>query len=139
MAKYSQEVWKKSYAGKNEITRKALSPLKQIYQKLVDLIFIEPRVEPVAELIQAALDLVPKRGVINGDKLLVLQGVVSLLSDTNRLLEHAQQIMDGRSKGSVLNDLINHNSCSSTTASQAQIHLSKPQNDKPKLASHGLW
>ncbi len=35
------EAWRYCYAGKTEITRKALSPLKAIHDKLMGLTFVE--------------------------------------------------------------------------------------------------
>jgi hypothetical protein len=89
------EAWHKCFAGKTEITRKALSPLKTIYQKLTGLSFVEPRVAPVAELIQTAFESLPKRGRIDGANLLMLQGLVSLLRDADGLVEHGQMVIDG--------------------------------------------
>lgn len=48
VAKAASEAWQRCYAGKTEITRKALSPLKSIHEKLLGLTFVEPRVAPVA-------------------------------------------------------------------------------------------
>ena len=62
VAKAAGEAWTRCYAGKTEITRKALSPLKSIYDKLMGLTFVEPRVAPVAELLDTAFRSIPKRG-----------------------------------------------------------------------------
>ena len=47
VSKVATEAWHKCFAGKTEITRKALSPLRTIHQKLSGLSFVEPRVSPV--------------------------------------------------------------------------------------------
>ena len=107
VAKQAQDTWKKSYLGKTEITRKALSPLKCIQAKLADLSFIEPKVVPVAAMIDTALAKLPKRGALTGNPLLMLKGLVSLLSDTKALLAYAQEIIDGRSNDNVLDSLMN--------------------------------
>ena len=60
VAKDAREAFNRSFMSKSMITRKALSPLKNIQQKLYDLSFIEPRVAPVASLIQSALDKIPE-------------------------------------------------------------------------------
>jgi len=108
-AKAAADTWKNCYMGKTEITRKALSPLKSIYEKLMGLTFVEPRVAPVAELIATSFTYVPKRGPINGGVLLILQGLVSLLRNPAELLEHAQKMLEGKAQSwNLLEGLINN-------------------------------
>ena len=106
VSKAATEAWHKCFAGKTEITRKALSPLKTIHQKLSGLSFVEPRVSPVADLIHTAFEHLPKRGRIEGANLLMLQGLVSLLRDTDALIEHGQKIMDGTTSKDLLSLLV---------------------------------
>lgn len=49
-----------------------------MYDKLMGLTFVEPRVAPVAELLDTAFRSIPKRGAITGSTLVMLQGLVSL-------------------------------------------------------------
>lgn len=106
VSKAATDAWHKCFAGKTEITRKALSPLKTIHQKLSGLSFVEPRVSPVADLIHTAFEHLPKRGKIEGANLLMLQGLVSLLRDAEALIEHGQRIMDGTISQDVLSLLV---------------------------------
>jgi hypothetical protein len=106
ISKAATEAWHKCFAGKTEITRKALSPLKTIHQKLTGLSFVEPRVAPVAELIQTAFESLPKRGRIDGANLLMLQGLVSMLRDAEGLVEHGQMVIDGTTSRDVLDLLL---------------------------------
>jgi hypothetical protein len=106
VSKAATEAWHKCFAGKTEITRKALSPLRTIHQKLSGLSFVEPRVFPVADLIHTAFEHLPKRGRIEGANLLMLQGLVSLLRDTDALIEHGQKIMDGTTSKDLLSLLV---------------------------------
>ena len=80
IARTAQEAFKRSFTGKSMITRKALSPLKGIQQKLSDLSFIEPRVAPVVSLIENAIARIPGRGAIQGPDLLMLQGLLTMIS-----------------------------------------------------------
>jgi hypothetical protein len=134
ISKAAHETWQRSYLGRTQITRKALSPLKTIQQKLADLSFIEPRVSPVASLIQTAFDKVPSKGAIHGTTLLMLQGLLMLLSNTDALTQYAQEILEGRSHESVLDCLI-----------QGKEEKKKEPAKKPdslktqQLESHGLW
>ena len=92
IARDAREAWRRCFDGKSEITRKALSPLKTMQQKLHGLSFLEPRVLPVTELIQAALDSVPRRGAVDGNLLIMLQGMVCLMQNPQALMEHGQKI-----------------------------------------------
>ncbi|MGE4297897.1 MAG: DUF3150 domain-containing protein [Desulfovibrionaceae bacterium] len=106
VARMAREVWHKSYAGKTEVTRKALSPIRTLHRKLSGLSFVEPRVAPVVELIEAALDGLPDTGKIEGGELVMLQGLVCLLGDPERLVEHGQKVMDGKSPDMILKGLL---------------------------------
>ncbi|MFV0420797.1 DUF3150 domain-containing protein [Oleidesulfovibrio sp.] len=105
VAKAATDAWQKSFVGKQEVTRKALSPLKTIHNKLAGLSFVEPRVAPVADLLATAFSAVGKRGHILGPTLVMLQGVVSLLRDPEALLAHAQSMLQGSSAHDVLSIL----------------------------------
>ncbi len=135
ISKAANETWQRSYLGKTKITRKALSPLKTIQQKLADLSFIEPRVSPVASLIQTAFDKVPTRGTIHGTTLLMLQGLLSLLSNTDALTKYAQEILDGRTHESVLDCLIQKKTKKKEKSKQKGI----PELQVTQLESLGLW
>ncbi len=106
VAKSASEAWHKSFAGKLEVTHKALSPLRTIQQKLAGLIFIEPRVAPVADIIQTAFASLPRRGMIQGGHLLMLQGLVALLRDPEALIEHGQRIIEGCTPAAILDGLL---------------------------------
>lgn len=106
VSKAATEAWHRCFAGKTEITRKALSPLKTIHYKLSNLSFVEPRVSPIADLIHTAFEHLPRRGRIDGGNLLMLQGLVSLLRDTDALVEHGQKIIDGVTSADVLSILV---------------------------------
>ena len=143
IAKVAKETWHKTYIGRTDITRKALSPLKSMQQKLTDLSFIEPRAAPVAALIGSAIDRIPARGQIDGAQLLMLQGLVGLLSDTGSLVAYAQEILEGRSHDAVL-DLITQSPPTPTVNLQQEsvaVATAEPTipAGTPLLDSHGLW
>jgi hypothetical protein len=140
-AKAASEAWRHCYAGKTEITRKALSPLKAIHDKLMGLTFVEPRVAPVAALLDTAFKSVPKRGAITGSILIMLQGLVALLQSPDALLEHAQKILDGRAQAQdVLATLVMRPDTVDDTDPSAENE--EPLFDDaalPVIESHGLW
>lgn len=106
ISKEASDIWKRVYAGKTEVTHKALSPLRTLHSKLVGLAFVEPCILPVSDLIKAALDRMPtKKGNIGGADLLLLRGLVSTLCDPDTLYEHARRILAGDAPASVLADL----------------------------------
>lgn len=105
VADSARDMWKKVFEGKTEVTHKALSPLKTLHTKLTELSFIEPHVMPVADIIQASLQRIPKKGNIVGADLLLLQGLVCLLKDSKALLEHAHKIIQGYGPATVVDYL----------------------------------
>ena len=149
VSKAATEAWHKCFAGKTEITRKALSPLRTIHQKLSGLSFVEPRVSPVADLIHTAFEHLPKRGRIEGANLLMLQGLVSLLRDTDGLIEHGQKIMDGTTSKDVLSILVEGQGEMPELDVQEELGIVPTVDDlppifrdipmQPVLPSCGLW
>ena len=106
IAKSATETWRKSYEGKTEVSQKALSPLRTLRTKLTGLSFIEPRVMPVADLIQTALITMPAKGSIGGMPLYALHGVFGLLRDPVALVSHGQRILDGEDPADILHELV---------------------------------
>lgn len=145
IAKAAGEAWHRCYAGKTEITRKALSPLKAMYDKPMGLTFVEPRVAPVAELLDTAFRSIPKRGAITGSTLVMLQGLVSLLQSPQALMEHGQMILDGRKNShKILESLLLAECAVQVESERRKEDLRKDAlfDDAPLLPvieSHGLW
>lgn len=142
IAKEGNEIWHKCYEGKTEITRKALSPLKSLYDKLMGLTFVEPRVTTVASLIKTAFESIPARGPIKGATLLMLQGLVCLLRMPKELLEHGQKILNGQMASDILSGIsgitfnIQEASLESTEEQMPDLCL---DTQSPVLESCGLW
>ncbi|MDD2389209.1 MAG: DUF3150 domain-containing protein [Desulfobacterales bacterium] len=106
IAKTASDTWHQSYVGRTEVTRKALSPLRSIHRKLAGLSFVEPRVAPVVDLLDTALNKISSKGKIAGAELVMLQGLVSLLSDPVALVEHGQKIIEGQTADGILQGLL---------------------------------
>ena len=106
VAKVADDAWHQSYAGKVEVTAKALSPLRGLRRKLAGLSFVEPRVAPMVDLLDAALAVVPDKGPISGGDLVMLQGLVCLLRDPSAVVEHGQKIIDGQAPEDALRNLV---------------------------------
>lgn len=141
IAKTATDTWQRCYAGKTEVTRKALSPLKTMHNKLQGLTFVEPRIAPVAELLETAFLSIPKRGAITGNTLIMLQGLVMLLQHPQTLLEHGQMILEGRKDShavlqSLLEPAADHDHINSHNNSAEEL---TPVIHTPIIESHGLW
>ena len=106
VAHSAEDMWKKVYEGKQEVTHRALSPLRTLHAKLTGLSFVEPHVAPVAEIILSALNRMPKRGNITGADLLMLQGLVCLLKDSDTLIAHAHTLIQGHTADTVLDTVL---------------------------------
>lgn len=106
VARSADEIWRRVYEGKTEVTHKALSPLRTLHGKLTGLSFVEPHVAPVADIIQTALKRIPAKGNITGPDLLMLQGLVCLLRDSGSLVLHAQKLIEGYGPATVLDALL---------------------------------
>ena len=106
IAKFADETWRKVYAGRTEVTHKALSPLRTMHHKLMGLTFVEPHVAPVTEILHMALSRLPKKGTIAGTDLLMLQGLVCLLRDPDALIEHSQKVIEGYGPATVLDSIL---------------------------------
>ncbi len=78
IAKAAEDTWKKCYSGKDQVSQKALSPIRSIYEKLNGLSFVEPCAAPIAKLLKTAFDHLPPKGIIKGADLLMIQGVLAL-------------------------------------------------------------
>lgn len=143
IARTANDAWNKSYAGKTEVSRKALSPLRTIYSKLVGLMFVEPRVAPIVELIETALKKVKGRGPVLGVNLLLVQGLLSLLQNPALLVEHGQMILEGQRSVDVLDGLVvaQPDACPDFVEPEALQDETMPplESQGQQLDSFGLW
>jgi uncharacterized protein DUF3150 len=92
----ASDAWKKSFAGKLSVTRKALRPIKAALVKLESMRFLDPgRIGTVVCRIRDRIADVPKSGPIDGQALQVIKGIVYVLSDVERLKLYAQHLERG--------------------------------------------
>jgi hypothetical protein len=143
VGKAAADAWRYCYVGKTEITRKALSPLKAIHDKLLGLSFVEPRAAPIAELLDTAFMTIPRRGAITGSILIMLQGLVSLLQNPQALLEHGQMILDGRAQAKDILAVFVQEATPAIGVEPDGEDAAEPVFDEPAfvpvIESHGLW
>ena len=150
VARSADEIWKKVYMGKTEVTHKALSPLRALREKLIGLSFVEPHVAPVAEIIQTAIKKLPPKGNITGSNLVMLQGLVCLLRDSKSLALHSQKLIEGYGPATVLDALMETpvemaNKPESSENSHEEPQMEEPllpdniKASAPVMSSMGLW
>ena len=129
----ADDMWRRVYEGRLEVTHKALSPLRTLHEKLTGLSFVEPHVTPIADIIRSALDRMPARGTIGGTDLLLLQGVVCLLRDSRSLVGHARKIMAGQETVSILDSLLTINDMTRDSSDEAPQLQTNDADDAPLL------
>ena len=105
VAKAASVAWRKTFTGKTEVSHKAVSSLKTIKEKLAGLAFVDPRVLPVADLVDHVLSGLPTRGRIAGEPLARLQGLVGLLREPTTLTDCGQRLLDGENPETLLEGL----------------------------------
>jgi hypothetical protein len=99
VAMQARDLIKRSLLGRNEVTQKFLRPVRAIRGKLAGLAFLDGTVTPLVETIDTVLGQLPARGKITGVPLQALRGVLSLLTDVNKMRQHAQLLLSGDPNG----------------------------------------
>ena len=136
IAKEARNAFNRSFMSKSMITRKALSPLKGIQQKLSDLSFIEPKVAPVVSLIENAIARIPGRGAIQGPDLLMLQGLLTMISAPASMALYGQEVIESRTNESIVLDSLR---LDSSPEQKPKGKKKQAKNPSSKLESYGLW
>ena len=94
--------YEKTYKGKAECTQKAVTTVSGIRKKLESLSFIDHRVQPVIDEIDAVLGDLPKTGKLSGTHFIALRGLIELLADENRLKQHGESALNIESESESL-------------------------------------
>ncbi|BDQ36822.1 hypothetical protein SYK_11820 [Pseudodesulfovibrio nedwellii] len=140
VAKAATDTWHRCFEGKDKVTHKALSPLRSIHTKLSGLSFVEPRVVPIMDLLDAAFNRMPSRGYIHGSALVMLQGVVSMLRDPATMVAHGQKILSGQDTTDILTGLVADTipPLQEGKAAVKADYIPEPV-QQHLIDSHGLW
>lgn len=77
----ARAVWKQSFMGKREVTQKALRPIREMVEKIDGLKFLEPSLFDLVDGIKAVLGSLPKKGILKGQHLAQVCGILSLLGN----------------------------------------------------------
>lgn len=83
----------KSLIGKSAMTQRSLGTFRRIQQKLAVLSFLDPRIQPILDQVEAFLYRVPSTGLIAGALFQEGFGLWMLLRDETRLARHGAGII----------------------------------------------
>lgn len=91
----AKKVLEDSLLGKTKVNRRVLSPIRKIRGKLSGLAFLDKRVAPLITSIDDTLGQMPGDAPIEGLALQALHGLILTLSDSERMKQYGQAIIDG--------------------------------------------
>ena len=72
----ARQAYEGSFVGKQEVTRKALRPIRSIRDKLAGLLFLDQSIVETIQVIDDTLEKLPKNGAIKGTDLNMVAGLV---------------------------------------------------------------
>ena len=81
----AQTLFEQTFRGKEKVTRKALSPILRLRDKLHGLSFVDPGIAPVVQRLDAGLAQLPNRGALEGEVLTQLMERVLLLCSVEQM------------------------------------------------------
>ncbi|CAI8817847.1 DUF3150 domain-containing protein [Methylocaldum szegediense] len=125
IAQEANELVESSLLGREKVTRKALSPLKRIRDKLDGLAFLDHRVQPVVETIDGLLARTPKSGPIEGQFLSELVATALLLSDPEKTKRHGEGLYEAEFA------VTPHQNVESASVSVPEDNPPEPENVSP--------
>lgn len=102
IAREADDLLKDSLLGKDQVTRKALSPLKRMRDKLDGLSFLDYRVGPLVDTLDGLLRSIPPKGLLEGEVLQRILTVALLLSDPDRMRLHGEGLASKADFGPLL-------------------------------------
>lgn len=91
----AQKILEDSLLGKTKLNRRVLSPIRKIRGKLNGLAFLDKRVGPLITAIDDTMSQMPGDAPIEGLAVTALHGLILTLSDSERMKQYGQAILDG--------------------------------------------
>lgn len=92
IALVAREALEKSFEGRTEVTRRALSPFKAMREKLDGLSFIDSRIGPIVQVLDRLLAGIPAKQAITGAALHSLVGFLEKAAQPERLRAYAEAL-----------------------------------------------
>lgn len=100
----------KSMAGvvqkREKVTWKTLRPLKRIGEKFTSFAFLDPTCEPMADMIDHVLGLLPDEGPIDGVHLMHIWTLAQALSNPQKAIALAQMAFEAESSADAFENLL---------------------------------
>jgi hypothetical protein len=94
VAQVARETIEGSLIGREKVTRKFLSPIRRIRNKLDGLAFIDPQIVPVVSHIDSVLASIVQAGPIEGRDLAALSGLLYLIASPEKTREHGRRVLE---------------------------------------------
>ena len=96
IGKEARVVFREVFEGRETVTQRALSPIRQLGEKLRGLAFVHPQVAQAVYLTQACLESLPAKGNIEGANLGSVMALLALLSDPAVLEDATLRMTKGK-------------------------------------------
>lgn len=90
IARDANELFDRSIAGKDQISRRSLNPIRKIRDKLDGLAFLDHRVQPVVDTLDYILQRLPQTGAIVGGQYHELLATILILCDPEKIQRHGE-------------------------------------------------
>ncbi len=90
VARDANELFDRSVAGKNQISQRALNPLRRLRDKLDGLTFLDHRVQPMVNSMDNLFVRLPKTGPVTHDLFHELMATILMLSDPEKIKKHGE-------------------------------------------------
>ncbi|WP_441813619.1 DUF3150 domain-containing protein [Marinobacterium rhizophilum] len=90
VARDANELFERSVAGKNQISQRALNPLRRLHDKLNGLSFLDHRVQPMVDAMDRLFPQLPNAGPITGHQYHELLALILILSDPDKMKRHGE-------------------------------------------------
>lgn len=94
IARDAAELFERSVAGRQQISQRALNPLRRMRDKLDGLSFLDHRVQPTVAAMDDLFVRLPKTGPISGAQFHELLATVLILADPDKMKRHGEGQLD---------------------------------------------
>lgn len=94
VARDANELFERSVAGKQQVSQRALNPLKRLRDKLDGLSFLDHRAQPMVETMDSLFARLPKKGPVIDDLYHELVATILILSDQEKIKLHGEGLLD---------------------------------------------
>ena len=106
---------------REKVTWKTLRPLKRIGEKFTSFAFLDPTCEPMADMIDHVLGLLPDEGPIEGVHLMHIWTLAQALSNPQKAISLAQMAFEAESSADAFENLLGVRATAPAFAEQAAV------------------